>query len=100
MYQKLCTFLLIDRNLSPEAYRLGLSLVDEALKKNVRRASFLALGAEMTYNLGDRPGAVRMQTEAVKAEEADPDATPSFLSNLRKDLDKYKGETGSPAASA
>jgi len=94
MYQKLCTFLLIDRNLSPEAYRLGLSLVDEALKKNVRRPSFLALGAEMTYNLGDRKGAVQMQAEAVKAEEGDPDATASFLANLRKDLAKYTAEAG------
>jgi hypothetical protein len=95
VYQMLCSILASDKGLSPEAYRFGRSLVDEALLKKDREYLFLAMGAAIDTSLGDKAGAVRSQTAAVKAAQTDSHCPPEFLEFLRKTLDKLKAAAGS-----
>jgi hypothetical protein len=93
-YQMLCSIPASEKDLSPEAYRFGRSLVDEALLKKDREYLFLAMGAEMDSSLGNKAGAVTSQTAAVKAAETDTHCPPEFLEFLRKNLDKFKTAAG------
>ena len=90
MYQMLCSIPASEKDLSPEGYRFGRTLVVEALQKKEREYLFYAMGAEMDACLGDKEGAVRSQTSAVKAAEKDTHCPPEFLEFLRKNLDKFK----------
>jgi thiol-disulfide isomerase/thioredoxin len=94
IYQMICSVPASEKDLSPEAYRFGRSLVDEALLKKDREYLFLAMGAEMDSSLGDKEGAVRSQTAAVKAAETDSHCPPQFLEFLRKNLQKFKAAPG------
>jgi thiol-disulfide isomerase/thioredoxin len=94
VYQMLCSIPASDKSLSPEAYRFGRSLVDEALLKKDREYLFFAMGAEMDSCLGDKAGAVRSQTAAVKAGETDTHCPPEFLEFLRRNLEKFQAAAG------
>ena len=65
-------------------------MVDEALLKKDREYLFLAMGAAMDSSLGDKAGAVRTQTAAVKAAETDTHCPPEFLEFLRKNLESFE----------
>ncbi len=93
-YQMLCSIPASEKDLSPEAYRFGRSLVDEALLKKDREYLFYAMGAEMDSSLGDQAGAVVSQTAAVKAAETDTHCPPEFLEFLRKNLEKFQTAAG------
>ena len=94
VYQMLCSIPASDKGLSPEAYRFGRSLVDEALLKKEREYMFFAMGAAIDSSMGDKTGAVRSQTAAVKAAETDTHCPPEFLLFLRNTLEKLKTTAG------
>ena len=94
VYNLLCALLASSPGLKPEAYRFGLTLVSEALPKNERRFLFLNMGAEMNALLGEKAAAVRMQTEAVKAADEDPNVTAEGRERQRKALEKYRAAAG------
>ena len=94
VYNLLCAVLASSPGLKPEAYRFGLTLVSEALPKNERRFLFLNMGAEMNALLGEKAAAVRMQTEAVKAADEDPNVTAEGRERQRKALEKYRAAAG------
>jgi thiol-disulfide isomerase/thioredoxin len=94
VYQMLCSITASDKGLSPDAYRFGRSLVDEALLKKDREYLFLAMGAAIDSSLGDKDGAVRSQAAAVKAAQVDSHCPPEFLEFLQKTLEKLKAAAG------
>jgi thiol-disulfide isomerase/thioredoxin len=94
VYQMLCSIPASSKDLSPEAYQFGRTLVDEALLKKDREYMFFAMGAEIDASLGKREDAVRSQTAAVKAAETDTHCPPEFLEFLRKNLEKFKASSG------
>lgn len=95
-YQMLCSIPASAPDLSPDAYKFGRGLVDEALhKKEMDRGYlFLAMRAAIDTNLGDKDEAVTDQTASVKAAETDSHCPPEFLEFLRKSLDKAKAADG------
>ncbi|MES2462395.1 MAG: TlpA disulfide reductase family protein [Armatimonadota bacterium] len=94
VYQMVCSIPASDKGLSPDAYRFGRGLVDEALVKKEREYLFYAMGAAIDSSLGDKAGAVTAQAAAVKAAETDTHCPPEFLEFLKKSLDKYKAAAG------
>ena len=94
IYQMLCSIPASMKDLSPDAYQFGRSLVDEALEKKDREYLFFAMGAEMDSSLGNKESAVRSQTAAVKAAETDSHCPPEFLELLRKSLQKLQASAG------
>jgi thiol-disulfide isomerase/thioredoxin len=95
IYQMLTSIFASGKDLTPEGYRFGRTLVDEALVKKDREYLFLAMGAAIDSSLGDKVGAVKSQTAAVKAASTDAHCPPEFLEFLKKTLDKLKAEAGS-----
>jgi thiol-disulfide isomerase/thioredoxin len=94
MYQMVCSIPASSPDLTPEAYRFGRGIVDEALVKKDREYLFLAMGAAIDSSLGDKQGAVTSATAAVKAAETDSHCPPEFLEFLRKNLEKFKAAAG------
>lgn len=94
MYQMLCSIPASQKDLSPDVYQFGRSLVDEALLKKDREYLFLAMGAAMDSSLGKNADAVRDGEAAVKAAETDTHCPPDFLKFLRNNLEKYKAAAG------
>jgi thiol-disulfide isomerase/thioredoxin len=90
VYQMLCSIPASDKGLSPEAYRFGRTLIDEALLKKDREYLFLAMGSAIDSSLGNKASAIRSQEAAVKAAESDSHCPPEFLEFLRKTLEKLK----------
>lgn len=84
------TLALLTPGLSPEAYRFGVEVAEEARKKCDQPLLFLVRGSELAMNAGDRAKAVDLLTEAVKVGEKTPSCTPERLAELRRDLEKYK----------
>jgi len=94
VYQMFCSIPASEKDLSPDVYKFGRTLVDEALQKKEREYLFYAMGAEMASQLGDKTGAVTSQTAAVKAAETDSHCPPEFLQMLRNSLEKFKTAAG------
>jgi len=94
MYQMLCSIPASQKDLSPDVYQFGRSLVDEALLKKDREYLFLAMGAAMDSSLGKNADAVRDGEAAVKTAETDTHCPPDFLKFLRNNLEKYKAAGG------
>lgn len=89
-YQMIASIFASGKDLSPEAYRYGKSVIQRALEKNDRRYLFLAMNAEVSASLGEKSEAVRLQEEAVKAAENDEHAPKEFVEFLRKNLEKFR----------
>jgi thiol-disulfide isomerase/thioredoxin len=94
VYQMICSIPASDKGLTPDTYRFGRGLIEEALLKKEREYLFFAMGAAIDSSLGDRAGAVRSQTAAVKAAETDTHCPPEFLQFLRKTLETLKKAAG------
>lgn len=94
IYQMLCSIFASSKDLSPEAYQFGRSLIDEALLKKEREYLFFAMASEIDSSLGDKSSAVRSQTAAVKAAETDSHCPPEFLQMLRNKLEKLQTTAG------
>lgn len=87
-----CSIPVSETDLSPEAYKFGRRLADEALLKKDREYLFYAMGAAMDAQLGDKDAAVTSQEAAVKAAESDTHCPPEFLQFLLNSLDKLKAK--------
>lgn len=98
IYNHVTVGLLLEQGLPVEAYRLGLEVVDAALKVSDQKLLFLARGAEIAIKGGEAAKAVELQTQALQVAEATPDCTAERLAELRKDLDRYKAAAGAKGA--
>lgn len=85
-------FLALDNDGLPKsAYQFGLQLAEDGLKVETNNSTMLyARGAAMAMRLGDIDKSITMQTQAVKASDADPGFQSEQREALRKDLESYK----------
>lgn len=89
-YRMIASIFASSKDLSPDAYRYGKTIIEKALEKEEMKYMFLAMGAEVNASLGDFDGAVKMQEESVKAAEVDSHAPSEFVDFLRKNLAKFR----------
>lgn len=80
--------------LSPEMYRFGVEMVEEAVKTSDAKLMLLARGSDMAMKAGNPAKAVDLQKLAIEAAEAMPDMTPQRLEELKQDLARYQAAAG------
>lgn len=76
--------------LSPEMYRFGVEIVEEAVKTSDAKLMLFARGSSMAMKAGDAMKAVDLQKHAIEAAEAMPSMSPQRLEELKQDLARYQ----------
>lgn len=89
-YQMMSSIFATQTDLSPEAYKFGLGIIDEASKLNLGVFMFKAMKAATYFNMGDKEQAIKVAEESVALAEKDPNATPELKELVKKNLAKYK----------
>ena len=89
-YQMIASIFASNKDLSPDAYRYGRGVADEALLKKDREYLFRAMRAEIDASLGERDMAVEDQKAAVAAGAIDSHCPPAFLDFLKKNLERFR----------
>lgn len=90
VYQMMSSVYASESNLSPEAYRFGLTLVDEALAKKDREYLFLSMASAIHGFLGEKSEAIEFARKAVDAAKKDEHAPKPFIEFLQRNLEKLE----------
>lgn len=91
-YRMICSIFATYKDLTKPSYQFAKTLANEAIEKNEMKFMFLAMSAEISMCLGDKEEAIKIQEEAVKAAEVEPNTTKEFVEFLKKNLARMKGE--------
>ena len=90
VYQMMCSVYASDPDLSPEAYRYGLELIQQALSKKDREYLFLSMAGAVCVKLKQRDNALQYDQEAIAAAEKDEHAPKPFLEFLKRNLQEVQ----------
>lgn len=91
-YQMMGSVYASQSDLSPEAYRYGMGLIEEALVKKDREYLFLSMAGAVSMFQKDKVKALDYAKRAVAAAEKDPHAPAPFIEMLRRNVAKYEGK--------
>jgi thiol-disulfide isomerase/thioredoxin len=89
-YRMMCSIFATQPDLSPEAYRYGMGLTDQAVAKGEMKYLFLSMEAATSGNMKDLASAVRFEQQAIDAASKDSHAPPQFIDFLKRNLAKYQ----------
>lgn len=92
-YQMMSSVYATQQGLSPEAYRFGMSIIQEALAKKDREYMFLSMAGAVSMSMHDRAQAVKYAREAVNAAKVDSHAPAPFVEFLKRNLATYETST-------
>jgi thiol-disulfide isomerase/thioredoxin len=86
-YQMMSSVYASEPDLSPTAYRYGMSIIQEALAKNDRQYLFLSMAGAVSHFLHERTEAIDYARRAVEAAQTDEHAPAPFREFLRRNLE-------------
>ncbi|MBI1332164.1 MAG: redoxin domain-containing protein [Armatimonadetes bacterium] len=89
-YQMMSSIFATQKDLSPEAYRFSLGLIDDALKQNQNAFMFKAMKAEVFFSLNQKNDAITWAKDAIAMAEKEPYASDEIKELMRKNLAKYE----------
>jgi len=90
LYQMMSSVYATQKDLSPEAYRFGMSLIQEALAKKEREYLFLSMAAAVSMSQKDKAGAIAYARQAVNAAQKDSHAPAPFVEFLKRNLQEFE----------
>lgn len=89
-YQMMSSVYATQPDLSPEAYKFGMTIIQDALAKKDREYLFLSMAGAVSMSMHDKLDAVEYAKEAVEAAQKDSHAPAPFLEFLKRTLATYQ----------
>jgi len=90
VYQMMCSVYATEKDLTPETYDYGMTLVQEALAKKDREYLFLSMAGGIEWSLKHKDAAVDYAQKAVTAAQSDPHAPAPFVEFLKRNLAAFQ----------
>ena len=89
-YQMMCSVYASCPDLSQQAYKFGMTLIQQALAKKDRAYLFLSMAGGVSMSLHDRTKAIEYARQAVDAAQADSHAPAPFIEFLKRNVQSYE----------
>ena len=94
LYQMMSSVYASQTDLSQDAYRFGMSLIQEALAKKDREYLFLSMASAVSKALHQRTEAIDYAKQAVTAAQANSHAPAPFVEFLKRNLEALESSKG------
>lgn len=89
-YQLIGSISATQSDLSPETYRFGVGVLDEATRLWPNQFLYAAMKADVVFRLGDRGEVLRLAKGALAAAEGLPQPPANVVALIRKNIDRYE----------
>ncbi len=89
-YYMISSIFASESKLPKKAYEFGLQIIEKARSQAPRDYMLVAIQAEASFNIGDKPNAIKLAEEAQAMADKEPQASAEHKSLIKKNLAKYK----------
>jgi hypothetical protein len=89
-YQMISSIFATQPDLSPEAYKFGVGILDEAIQKWPQDFLYTAMKADIVFRLGDKAQAIKLAQSALDAAQKRPEIPAKIIELIQKNIARYQ----------